>query len=136
MTDNLYASIASWIDAEFSEPLPEGIVAFNFNLYDGGDPDGFEMELIGAPTFSEDDEDWATDDIFMSNPPRFLLPHALVGDVWEAGLECADALLVRYIASSNVGAVRLRQSQAVAVGFVDGNVQIVWRQPKAFARNV
>jgi hypothetical protein len=126
MTDNFYASLAAWIDGVMSEPLPAGIAAFNFNLYDGGAPDAFELELVGAPSFSADDEDWASDDIFMSHPPRFLLPHGLVGPAWEAGLGAAAVLLVRYLASAHAGALRLRRSQAVAVGFVDGNLQIIW----------
>lgn len=42
------------------------------------------------------------------------------------GLAAANDLLARYMSSDRAGAVRLRQSQAVSVGFVDGDLQLVW----------
>jgi hypothetical protein len=126
MNNELYNLMASWIDSALSTPLPEGIAAFNFNLYDGGNPTAFELELMGAPTFTPDDEDWACDEIFMSPQPRFLLPHSTVGAHWESGLSATSKLLFKYINSNSSGALRLKQSKAVAVGFVDGNLQIIW----------
>lgn len=124
MHDSLYPALADWIDTALDAPLPDGIAAFNFNLYSGGDE--FDLELIGAPTYLPDADDWACDDIFMSAKPRFGLPLDIVGEHWEAGLEAAADLLARYMSSDRRGAVRLRQSLAVTVGFVDGHLQVVW----------
>ncbi|MFQ6311080.1 hypothetical protein [Lysobacter capsici] len=62
----------------------------------------------------------------MSDDPRFELPRSVVGEAWEMGLAAANDLLARYMSSDRAGAVRLRQSQAVSVGFVDGDLQLVW----------
>jgi len=123
MHDPLYQALADWIDAVLVAQLPDGIAAFHFNLYEGIE---FELQLIGAPTYLADDDDWACDDIFMSDDPRFELPRSVVGETWERGLAAANDLLARYMSSDRAGAVRLRQSQAVSVGFVDGDLQLVW----------
>lgn len=124
MSDQLYKDFARWIDAALSQPLPGEIAAFNFNLYEGSEC--HELELIGAPTYSPQCEDWACDDIFMSSSPRFRLPHSVVGAGWESGLASSASLILRFINSDRPGAVTLRRHQAVAVGFVDGNLQVVW----------
>lgn len=124
MHDVLYQALADWIDAELAASLPSGIAAFHFNLYDGG---GFDLELIGAPTYLPDDDDWACDDIFVSARPRFELPEAMVGVDWEAALAVVVAGLREYLASTRSGAARLKQSQAVSAGFVDGDLQLLWR---------
>lgn len=123
MHDSIYQPLADWIDAALAAPRPDGIAAFHFNLYDSIE---FDLQLIGAPTYSADDDDWACDDIFMSDDPHFELPREVVGEAWEMGLAAAADLLARYVNSERAGAVVLRRSRAVSVGFVDGDLQLVW----------
>src|SRR5256885_10346068 len=63
----------------------------------------------------------------MSDDPHFELPHEVVGSEWEKGLAAARKLLGSYVASEAAGALRLRQSQAVSAGFVDGELHLIWR---------
>lgn len=62
----------------------------------------------------------------MSEDPHFELPHEAVGSEWEKGLAAARKLLGSYVASEAAGALRLRQSQAVSAGFVDGELHLIW----------
>lgn len=115
---------AGWVDGVLSAELPKGIAAFHFNLYDG--PETHDVEIVGCPTYEPHDSDWACDDIFNSGGPRFGLPHLTVGSHWEQGLDAAIGLLKAYVASDAAGAGRMRDSQAVSVGFVDGELHLVW----------
>src|SRR2546427_147259 len=67
----------------------------------------------------------------MSDDPHFELPHEVVGSEWEKGLAAARKLLGSYVASEAAGALRLRQSQAVSAGFVDGELHLIWRSSAA-----
>ena len=118
---------AKWLDAICQRPIPPDAVAFCVNLYDSSGAGSWDAELIGSPTFDPLNEDWACDDIFNSGPrDRFELPTSVVGGGWEAAMQlfadwtrsfCADP--------ANHGDV-LRQSRAVAVGFVEGSLTRVW----------
>ncbi|WP_313237950.1 hypothetical protein [Delftia acidovorans] len=115
---------SQWVDETLSGDLQEGIAAFHFNLYDS--PTSHELQIVGCPTYDPQDPDWACDDIFMSDDPHFELPHEVVGSDWEKGLAAARKLLGSYVASEATGALRLRQSQAVSAGFVDGELHLIW----------
>ena len=41
-----YGEFSAWLDEVLKEELPEGIAAFNFNLYEG--EDAFDIQLIGT----------------------------------------------------------------------------------------
>jgi len=113
-----------WVDEVLSAELPEGIEAFHFNLYDASRT--HDVEIVGCPTYDPNDSDWACDDIFMSDDPRFELSHEAVGRHWEQGLAAAIELLKAYLASGSLGAARMKESKAVSVGFVDGDLHLVW----------
>ena len=115
---------ARWADGVLSSGLPEGIAAFHLNLYEA--PASHDAEIVGCPTYDPTDSDWACEDIFMSEDPRFGLPHAAVGSHWDQGLNAAIQVLKTYLDSDSAGARRLREAQAVSVGFVDGDLHLVW----------
>ena len=125
-TQDLAGRFGKWIDDALSVKLPEGIAAFHFNMYEG--PEAHEVELVGCPTYDPDDSDWACDDIFMSEAPRFRIPHQAVGQSWEHGLDAVVRMLTTYLATAATGARRMREFQAVSVGFVDGDLLLLWRR--------
>ncbi|WP_390342646.1 hypothetical protein ACFJIS_20190 [Variovorax boronicumulans] len=125
MNTPLFADLAAWIDSVLSAPLPEGIAAFHFNLYDSSTT--YDLELVGAPTYDPEDPDWACDDIFMSSSPRFEIASEAVGPDWEAGLQAISQMILRYLDAASAGAARLKASRAVSLGFVDGDLHLVWR---------
>ena len=56
-------SFISWLDRILTSPLPEEIIAVNFNLYDDGDS-CWSMEFIGTGSFDADNPDWAWEQVF------------------------------------------------------------------------
>ncbi|MGY4828213.1 hypothetical protein ACVNIS_06525 [Sphaerotilaceae bacterium SBD11-9] len=107
-----------------SAQLPEGIAAFHFNLYEL--VGAHAIEIVGCPTYDPNDSEWACDDIFMSDAPRFTLSYEEAGSHWEQGLASAIDLLATYLASGSAGAARMKESEAVSIGFVDGDLHLVW----------
>jgi hypothetical protein len=126
MTDSLDKDFETWIDGVFSRGVGSAIAAFNFNLYE--EVDAFSVKLIGAPSFDEEDSDWACEDILDIEVQRFRLPFQVVGSDWHSALTTVQEWLTAYLQSGSVGAARLKESEAVAVGFVDGDLELVWRK--------
>ena len=112
----------AWLDAKLSEDLPSGIKGFAINLYEY--VDAYGAELVATPTFDKEDEDWACDDIYMSD--HFELPKELFLSGWENALEKVTESTSDYLKGNSEGSLRLRSVKGVAVGFVNGNLNIVW----------
>lgn len=118
--ENLFA----WIDSVLSEELPSDIVAYAFNLYEGNTD--FHVQLIGAGSFDEDDADWACDELYTTGENIFLIPRTVAGQDWEKGLEYSVQMVQEYLKSGTNKQVLL-SSQGVGVGFVDGDIEIVFK---------
>jgi hypothetical protein len=119
---------AAWLDAALSRPMPPDVRAFNFNLYEGV-RGTWDIELIGAPTFDPGDPDWACDENF-SYPELFFMRRDEVGDQWEQALAMAIDLVSTYLRGGNHRHV-LRTALGVGVGFVDGELSILWPETAA-----
>ena len=111
----------SWADAVLTEH-PEEAVAYNFNLYEH--ENAFAIQLIGAERFDAEDTGWACDEMFTSGEDLFELPHAVVGEQWEAALKGARTLVQAYL-RTGAHSARLGRARAVALGFVDGDIEVV-----------
>jgi len=109
-------------------------IALNFNLYEA--VDSVHSDFIGAPMYDAQNEDWACEEVFAAQPRFFEMPHSIVGSDWRTALATVAEFIRAYLNNqSNCGA-RLRESQAVTVGFVDGNLVRVWPPEKADAPQV
>lgn len=124
----LAADFAKWLDLMLSRKLPSDVRAFNFNLYEGV-AHTWDVELVGAAFFDPGNPDWACDTIF-SYPELFFMSHDVVGDQWEQGLAAAIELVATYLRGGRYRHV-LRESLAVGVGFVDGDLTILWPESAA-----
>jgi hypothetical protein len=120
---DLYDGFAVWADAILAQRIPPEVVAFSVNLYEGTDT--FDVQITGAPSFDVADPDWPCDVVFSSEENLFGVPRVLVGNRWEAALELVRGWTEKYV-KSGTGAAVLRASQGVGVGFVDGDLEIVW----------
>jgi hypothetical protein len=125
----LYRRFAAWTDHACSRTIPEAALAFSFNLAETSD--AFVVELIGSPTFEPENPDWACDEVFEVRDPEFALPHAEVGNEWERVLRIAVTMVRRYLQDTTNAGGRLREATVVAVGFVDGDLEIVWPEKAA-----
>lgn len=115
-----YNSFENWVDKSLSTELPAGIEAFCFNLYEDGDGK-WSVEIIGAASFDENDEDWACDEIFDTRmtPLRWESKKS-----WEDILSSTTEMLKEYLEKGKYAPL-LRSKKGVGIGFVDGNVQLV-----------
>ncbi|MFR5870103.1 MAG: hypothetical protein ACLUFF_07545, partial [Acutalibacteraceae bacterium] len=60
-----------WLDGICAAGLPGTIQAVNFNLYED-EHDAWSVEMIGAPSFEEDNDDWACEEVFSTRETPFV----------------------------------------------------------------
>jgi hypothetical protein len=129
VTEALYGRFAEWVDRACSRQIPPEALAFSFNLAETSD--AFVMELIGSPRFDPSNPDWACDEVFEVRDPEFELPHSEVGREWEPVLQLGVTMVRRYLQDEGNAGLRLREAKGVGVGFVDGDLEIVWPEAAA-----
>ena len=117
----MYNEFEAWLDGALSVELPEDIAAFNFNLYEDGD-NLWSIELIGASGFDAEDPDWACDEVFTNREEP--LSWSAETD-WENVLETMTVYVEKYLEEGKYADV-LKSYDAVGIGFVDGDITIVY----------
>lgn len=120
----MYQEISNWIDNLDLVVIPEKVAAFCFNLYDGCDNEHWSIELIGADSFDAEDSDWACCEVcdFGSRDPKYKWTRT---GKWDEVLAEIEAVLRQYLATGKYAHV-LRSKSAVAVGFTDGDLEILF----------
>lgn len=120
-----------WLDDILNNNDLTDIVAFNFNLYeefsedDENENESFAIQLIGAPEYDPENPDWACNEKFTSGENLFMLTCA----DWEECLLIVKSWITEYINSGNYSE-KLKQGIAVTVGFVDGDLDVIWQAVK------
>lgn len=111
--------------------VPPEVKAFAFNLLEPAATPGvrFAVELVGTIGFDEDDPDWACDEAWAPRQRQLGIPEAFSGPGWENCLAAMDALLRTCLASPTLGPL-LQHGDAVALGFVDGDLRVLWQRPR------
>jgi hypothetical protein len=118
----------AWLMASTSTAIPASVRAFSFNLCeldDDGSP--FGVELIGSSEFDSEDGDWACDEVWAAIPRMIEIPVAFSSSSWEGCLAAVKRLVVAAIEEDGAGEV-LKTREAIAVGFVDGDLDLVWHR--------
>jgi len=123
MTNKLFDEFNCWTDRILLEHAGMAVAAYNFNLYEH--EEAFVIQLIGAESFDGNDSDWACDEAYSSGEDLFELPHSIVSGNWREGLRRAKALVKRYL-EIGTQAPRLKMSQAVGIGFVNGDLELLY----------
>jgi hypothetical protein len=118
-----YQDFAAWLDGRLAVPMPPAVVAFSLNLYEGND--SFDVQLSGASSFDPEDETWACNPVYADEENLFRIARGLVLDDWEAALDLVLLCMERYLREGERSAV-LRASRGVGVGFVDGDLHVIW----------
>ena len=113
----------AWTDRILVNHASRSVVAYNFNLYEHADE--FAIQLVGTRSFDLRDQNWACDEIFSSGEDLFYLPHNVVGDKWQDGLEAAKSLVKNHLDHGTQAKV-LKASCGVGVGFVDGDIELAY----------
>jgi len=117
------ADVASWLDGLLRNGVSDDVTAFCFNIYEGADG-RWSMELIGTDSFDAEDEDWACDEISdfgsRERPYNWKMKCG-----WEEALEYMVNKLNGYLENGKYAEV-LKDKDGVGVGFVDGNIEIIY----------
>lgn len=119
-----YEDFSKWLEGNL-EQLPSDVVAVNFNLYEGADQT-YDIQLIGTDTFNEEDEDWACEEIFTTGENVFLLPKTNSIENWEDGLSFIRKMVEKYLENGKYANI-LKGLQAVGIGFVDGDIELLYQ---------
>ncbi len=119
----MYTEFASWLDSVLQNDIPEDAVAFCFNIYDDGEGD-WSVELVATGSFDQTDDDWPCDEIadFGTREEPF---------AWNSDTDSEhihfeiDSILRRYLDEGNCANL-LTSLEAVAFGFVDGDLDVIY----------
>jgi hypothetical protein len=120
-----YAQFSNWLDRHLANDLPKDIVAVNFNLYEGAEST-YDVELVGCNSFDEGDSDWACDEVYTTRDDLFYIQRTSGIKDWKKGLKLVAKLVKLYLKKGKY-ADKLKSCAAVAIGFVDGNIKILYR---------
>lgn len=111
--------------------MPASTVAFHVNLYEA--EDSVLMELMGASSFSPganpQTDYWPGDATFYTDKNRFEIPFEVAGAIWPEWLSTSKDMVRAYLREGK-NAARLRGSQGLGIGFVDGDMDLLWPEAK------
>lgn len=116
-------SFFGWLDAVLAGGLPVGIKAINFNLYDDGGGK-WSVELVGTSTFDESSSDWACREVYATRDTPFVL---MKESDWKTVESLFVSLLEKYLDGGKYASA-LKKYRAVGVGFVDGDLHILYKK--------
>lgn len=119
----MYHKIETWLNNVLEQKIPSKVKAFCFNLYED-ENESWSIELVGTKTFDPDDEDWACDEItdFWTRYKPFSWKEKAD---WKEVLSEVVSALKQYLKNGLYADV-LKSRAGVAVGFVDGNLEILY----------
>ncbi|NLZ56478.1 MAG: hypothetical protein GX900_07445 [Clostridiaceae bacterium] len=115
--------LTNWLDNVLRQNVPEDVTAFCFNLYDDGD-NNWSLELVGTGSFDVDDTDWPCYEVtdFGTRAQPFAWNKA---QKWGRVLTDVVSVLRKYLKNGKYAHV-LKSKSAVGVGFVDGDIEILF----------
>ncbi|WP_295516166.1 hypothetical protein [uncultured Stenotrophomonas sp.] len=121
--------LTTWLAATLREPRPASLRGYCFNLVDGAAADeaSFTLELVGCERFDANDPDWPCDECWRPSHPPLEIATAFTGPDWESCLENVRGLLLPLVQEGTPGAP-LRMAQGVGLGFVDGDLHLLWQR--------
>lgn len=112
-----------WLDSILKNELNSEIKAINFNLYEDID-NKWSIELVGTFSFAKDNDDWACDEGFTTRDNPFVIE---CESDWKS-METVFIDLVNEYLSFGEYAGKLKEYQAIGIGFVDGDFHILYER--------
>lgn len=112
-----------WLDTLLKNNDLDGVIAFNFNLYEG--IGSFHIELIGSDEYDPEDSDWVCSEIYASRDDIFVVDEKICGKTWEKALYYFRYNVEQYLTEGKFKD-KLLSKAAVGIGFVDGNLEILY----------
>ena len=126
---NIYEEFAHWLDDILeNNDMPEETKAFCFNLYEESEEDHiYAVQLVAACEFDPDDKEgeWACEEVWSCEENIFTVD---TSDEDDTGREHAQELIKEmaeeYISNGRYKDI-LSGGRGAAIGFVDGNLEII-----------
>lgn len=123
----MYEELEEWLDILDLDNMPENIIAYNFNLYDG---DGtYDIQLIGSDEFDESDPDWACSEVYSSEEDICYIEITDELENWEKAQKIFAEYVRKYLESGKYADV-LKSAKAIGIGFVDGDIDLIYLDGK------
>jgi len=118
----------AWVDRVLPAPIPPGTVAYHVNLYEG--TDAVHIQLTGTDSFRPGEvparDYWPGEPTFSTEEDVFEIPFSSAGGNWQQWLETSKDLVLTYLSGGSQSGV-LKRSLGVSIGFVDGDMHILWQ---------
>ena len=126
---NIYEEFARWLDDILeNNDMPAETKAFCFNLYEESDEDHiYGVQLIAAGEFDPEDKEgeWACDEVWSCEENIFTVDTSDEEDTgWAHAQELIKEMIEEYLKNGKYAGI-LNESKAVAIGFVDGDLEII-----------
>lgn len=119
----MYNLFEQWLNRILEQELPEDAAGINFNLYEDAD-NHWSIQLVATKYFDEEDEDWVCEELFTTGEDLFTWQQETQ---WETVLETGRGLVMQYLEEGHY-ADKLKQYEAVGIGFVDGDVYVLHKR--------
>ncbi len=121
-------SFDDWLRDALVTPKPDEVKGYSFNLYelDPSKEAQFGVELIGTGSFDLEDTDWACDEVWEPKQRLLVIPLQFSGKEWEGCLAKIRNLVVSQLESNSRAATVLKQANGIGIGFVDGDLDVLW----------
>jgi shikimate kinase len=126
---NYTDQLKTWLSDSLKEDIPSDVVAFSFNLMEpaGIENVKFGIELVGTSSFDSEDPDWACDEIWNPEIRAIGIPEDFSSPDWETCHTKMKDLVSQLIDSDTSLFENMKQLQGVGIGFVDGDLDIIWK---------
>lgn len=121
--DKINKDFFIWMNLILKNELSSEVKAINFNLYEDAD-NKWSIELVGTFSYDKDNEDWACDEVFATRDNPFVVE---CESDWKS-METFFVGLVNGYLSSGKYANKLKECIAVGIGFVDGDLHILYEK--------
>lgn len=115
---------SDWVSDVLVE-IPDETVAFVFNIYE--EDDAYLVDITGTTAFNTDNEIWTDEINWDSGEELFIIPKENFDGDWEDILDTVAEALEALIEVNNELSDTLCDSDAVAIGFIDGDLEIIWQ---------
>ena len=126
---SFFEEFNGWIVSALASEVPKTVVAYSFNLFELAPGEAkYGIELIGSDEFDTDNSDWACNETWVANPRSISIPRACANGTWEGCLDDVRGLLTTTLSNSSATATKLKGARAVAIGFVDGDLELIWKR--------
>lgn len=126
---NIYEEFVHWLDDILeNNDMPEETKAFCFNLYEESDEDHiYGAQLIAAGEYDPEDKEgeWACDEVWSCEENIFTVETSDEDDTgWAHAQELIKEMVEEYLKNGKYADI-LSSAEAVAIGFVDGDLEII-----------